>query len=71
MKKYTATHRIIHWVIAISMFVLLATGFLRMYWMGRKTISAAINNELRVEAQRLNYDENFIANGNFNLPVLS
>ena len=33
--------------------------------------SAAINNELRVEAQRLNYDENFIANGNFNLPVLS
>ena len=46
MKKFTPTHRIIHWIIATSMFVLLATGFLRMYWMGRKTISAAITNEL-------------------------
>ena len=53
MKKFTATHRIIHWVIAISMFVLLATGFLRMYWMGRKTISAAINNELTAKGLAL------------------
>lgn len=53
MKKFTATHRIIHWVIAISMFVLLATGFLRMYWMGRKTISAAINNEATAKGIQL------------------
>ena len=53
MKKFTATHRILHWIIAISMIVLLATGFLRMYWMGRKTISAAINNEVTAKGLQM------------------
>jgi Ni,Fe-hydrogenase I cytochrome b subunit len=53
MKKFTAKHRILHWIIAISMLVLLATGFLRMYWMGRKTITAAINKELTTKNLQL------------------
>ncbi len=46
MKKFTTLHRIIHWLIAVSMLVLFATGFLRMYWMSKKTITAAISAEL-------------------------
>ena len=46
MKKFTTLHRLIHWLIAVSMLVLFATGFLRMYWMSKKTITAAISAEL-------------------------
>lgn len=46
MKKFTTLHRFIHWLIAVSMLVLFATGFLRMYWMSKKTITAAISAEL-------------------------
>ena len=53
MKKFTASHRLLHWIIALSMFVLFATGFLRMYWMGRKTISAAINNEVTAKGLQM------------------
>lgn len=46
MKKFTTLHRFIHWLISFAMLVLFATGFLRMYWMAKKTISAAISAEL-------------------------
>lgn len=41
-KRYTRLHRILHWTIALSMTVLLITGFLRMNWMSRRTIVSAI-----------------------------
>lgn len=51
--KFTATHRIFHWSIAILMALLFLTGFLRMEWMSKKNIissveqhaGAAVNNE--------------------------
>lgn len=42
--KFTLIHRVLHWAIAISMSVLFITGFLRMYWMNRKTIVSIIQN---------------------------
>ena len=46
MKKYSAPHRMIHFVIGVSMVVLFVTGYFRMYWMGRKQISEAVSNEM-------------------------
>lgn len=55
MKKYTALHRLLHWVLALGMTVLFATGFLRLYWMGKKSITAAVNNDANI--QSLNLDK--------------
>ena len=35
VKKFTAFHRLLHWIMAIAMPVLFITGFLRMYWMSK------------------------------------
>ncbi|MBW7868845.1 MAG: cytochrome b/b6 domain-containing protein [Brumimicrobium sp.] len=43
--KFSALHRLLHWVMAFSMPVLLVTGFLRMYWMGKKAVFAAVNSQ--------------------------
>jgi len=45
--KFTASHRILHWSIALLMFVLFITGFLRMYWMNKKVIVTAIDTTLQ------------------------
>lgn len=37
-KKYTSLHRLLHWLMALAMMVLFVTGFLRMYWMGKKAV---------------------------------
>lgn len=39
---YTATHRGLHWSMALLMFVLFITGFLRINWMGKRTIITAV-----------------------------
>lgn len=44
--SFTVTHRILHWTIALLMFVLFITGFLRMYWMSKKTIIGAVEQNL-------------------------
>lgn len=38
-KRFTATHRLLHWVMAFAMPVLFITGFLRMEWMNRHKIA--------------------------------
>jgi len=60
MKTYTALHRLLHWVLALLIFVLFTTGFLRMYWMSKKTVSAAVSKEL--EMQNLNLDKESLRN---------
>lgn len=45
-KKYTALHRFLHWSTALLMTVLFITGFLRMKWMGKRTIKAAIEQNM-------------------------
>lgn len=55
MKKYTVLHRLLHWVFAIFMLVLFTTGFLRMVWMSKTVISAAVNKNSQI--QSLNLDK--------------
>lgn len=43
--KFTALHRLIHWVMALAMFVLLITGFLRMNWMDKRKIAEIIGSK--------------------------
>lgn len=38
IKKFTFTHRVLHWLMALSMTILFITGFLRMYWMNKNNI---------------------------------
>lgn len=45
IEKFTVTHRILHWVMAIAMPVLFITGFLRMYWMGKLAVSDALASQ--------------------------
>ncbi len=43
--KFTAFHRILHWVMALAMPVLFITGFLRMYWMNKNHIVGIIGSK--------------------------
>lgn len=43
--KFTAFHRILHWVMALAMPVLFITGFLRMYWMNKNHIIGIIESK--------------------------
>lgn len=47
--KFTALHRILHWIIAFSMFILFLTGFLRMEWMNKKVVSTIIETKAATE----------------------
>lgn len=44
-QKFTALHRLLHWIMALAMPVLFITGFLRMYWMNKNTIVAVIESK--------------------------
>lgn len=40
--KFTLFHRILHWIIALAMMILFATGFLRINWMDKHQIISVI-----------------------------
>ena len=44
--KYSKVYRIIHWLIAISFFLLLLTIFLRMTWLNRVNVASIIQDYL-------------------------
>lgn len=44
MKNFTVLHRLLHWILAISILATFVTGFLRIYWMGDDAISTAASN---------------------------
>ncbi|MBN9294885.1 MAG: cytochrome b/b6 domain-containing protein [Flavobacteriia bacterium] len=46
-KIYTSLHRGLHWIMAILMTVLFITGFLRMYWMSKRSILSAIEKNMQ------------------------
>lgn len=52
-RKFTAIHRLLHWIMAFAMPVLFITGFLRMYWMSKNSIIAAVEQN----ATGLNKDQ--------------
>ncbi len=45
-RKYSPVFRIMHWLIAICMILLLVTVFLRLGWMNRDHVAAILNGEL-------------------------
>lgn len=47
-QKFTAVHRILHWLIALAMPVLFITGFLRMFWMNKKGMVSIIESKTAV-----------------------
>ncbi|GAB1429290.1 hypothetical protein MASR2M18_01200 [Ignavibacteria bacterium] len=49
-RKFTAPHRLLHWITAGAMFVLFITGFLRMFWMNKHTIVSAIESNTPASA---------------------
>lgn len=46
MKKYTLIHRLLHFIIGVSMLGLFITGFLRMNWMNRNNVSNVIESQV-------------------------
>lgn len=54
-KKFTKFHIILHWIMALALFVLFFTGFLRMEWMNKKHIVSTI--ESKVAVSQLSGDE--------------
>ena len=43
--KFSALHRLLHWIMAIAMTVLFITGFLRMKWMSKTSIKTALGDQ--------------------------
>src|SRR5690606_37979943 len=43
--KFTVLHRILHWTGALAMSVLFITGFLRMYWMNKNSITEIMQSK--------------------------
>lgn len=44
-QQHTPLHRLLHWITALSMSILFFTGFLRMYWMGKKAVANALASQ--------------------------
>lgn len=55
--NYTKVYRILHWTIAISIFLLLITIFLRLTWMNKNNVAEIIQNYLSNEGLSLTDDE--------------
>lgn len=43
--RFPATHRLLHWIMALAMTILFITGFLRMYWMGKEAVAKALTSQ--------------------------
>lgn len=56
-KQYTLALRLIHWLIAISILLLLITIFLRMTWLNKNHLADIISGYLSVNNQSLSYDD--------------
>lgn len=56
-KNYSAVYRLIHWSIAICMFLLLFTIFLRLTWMNKNNVAEIIQNYLNTNDLSLTQDQ--------------
>lgn len=57
LQKFTVFHRLLHWIIATVMVILFVTGFLRMYWMSKKTIINAVETEIQKQNLDFSFDK--------------
>ena len=56
-KKYSKVYRILHWLIAISMILILITIFLRLTWLNKYNVAEIIQNYLITTDQQLSQDQ--------------
>ena len=56
-KNYSIIFRLLHWSIAICIFMILITIFLRMTWMNKYNVASIIQDYLATTNQMLTYDE--------------
>lgn len=56
-KNYTIFYRLMHWAIALCMFLLLLTIFLRLTWMNKNHVADIIQNYLSTIGQSLTKDQ--------------
>lgn len=56
-KNYSAVYRLMHWSIAICMFLLLFTIFLRLTWMNKNNVAEIIQNYLNTNDLSLTQDQ--------------
>lgn len=56
-KNYSAVYRMMHWSIAICMFLLLFTIFLRLTWMNKNNVAEIIQNYLNTTDLSLTQDQ--------------
>jgi len=70
-QKFTAFHRLLHWIMAIAMPILFITGFLRMYWWFKVCSSCFMSVccgtvVCRVAPNFANFTKNWLSLGNKN-----
>jgi cytochrome b561 len=58
--KYAVIYRIMHWLIAICMLLILGTVFLRLTWLNKFNVAEIIDNYLVTTDQVLSEDERII-----------
>ncbi len=56
-KNYSIVFRLLHWSIAICIFIILITIFLRMTWMNKHHVAGIIQDYLATTNQTLAYDD--------------
>lgn len=44
-QKFTVIHRVLHWLLALTMPIMFITGFLRMYWMNKNGMVSIIESK--------------------------
>jgi cytochrome b561 len=56
-KKFSFTHRLLHWLIAFAVLFLMLTVFLRLTWLEKNNIASILQDNLKALNISLNHDE--------------
>lgn len=67
--NYSKTYRIIHWLIAFTMFFILITIFLRLTWMNKHNVAEIIQSYLTNEGLSLTDDQAIVLAKNIRRPM--
>jgi cytochrome b561 len=60
MKTYSSLYRALHWAMAIAMFLILGTIFLRLTWLNKFNVSQIIQEYLSTTQQSLTEEESIL-----------
>lgn len=56
-KKFSLTHRLLHWLIAFAILFLMLTVFLRLTWMEKNNVAAILEENLKALDITINHDD--------------